>query len=119
MHETELSGVIAWLVEWVMTEGHVPGVTVGEAVAVGVTVAVGETVGEGGGVTVAVGLGGGLPHGPLKMSEKARTVPTSPPAASIAVKVQVPSAFCPSKADNGLFPLKVPVNGPASVPPGH
>ena len=57
LHETELSGVIAWLVEWVMTEGHVPGVIVGVAVAGGVTVAVGEIVAVGVAVGVTVGLG--------------------------------------------------------------
>ena len=99
MHETELSGVIAWLEDCVMLEGHVPGVGVG--------------------VGVGVVGGGGVPHAPPKMSENARTVPTSPPAASIAVKVQFPFGFWPSKADSGLFGVKVPVNGPASVPPGH
>ena len=100
LHETEFSGVIVWLEECVMTGGH-------------------DAVGDGDGVAgVPEGVGDAHPP-PPKMSEKARTVPTSPPAASIAVKVQFPSAFCPSKADNGLFGVKLPVNGPASVSPGH
>jgi hypothetical protein len=80
----------------------------------GVTVGVGVL-----GVTVGVAVGLGVAHAPPKMSEKFRTVPTSPPAASIAVKVQFPFGSCPSKADNALFGVKLPVNGPASVPPGH
>ena len=44
LHETEFSGVIAWLVEWVMTGGHVgrrglAGVGVGQGSGVGVGVA--------------------------------------------------------------------------------
>jgi hypothetical protein len=62
LHETELSGVIAWLVEWVKTGGHVPGVIVGVAVAGGVTVAVGVAVGVIVAVGVAVGVGNGVPQ---------------------------------------------------------
>jgi hypothetical protein len=58
-----------------------------------------------------------LAHAPLltqhtsgrKTSENPLTDPTSPVALSLTLRVQVPLAFWPSKADSGLNGANVPV----------
>ena len=53
---------------------------------------------------------------PVNTREKARTEPISPPALSLTFKVHTPFAFCPSKADSGLFGAKLPDGNAALVP---
>ena len=88
------------------------GVGVPPTVAVGVAVAVAVGVGDGVPLGLAVALGVGVTQEAPKISEKRLSVPVSIPALSDTFNVQLPLAFCPSNADNGLSGAKLPLTAP-------
>ena len=96
------------------------GVNVGVLVfvAVDVDVATGVPVEVGVGVFVFVAVDVGVPQAPPKTSENALAVPVSPPARSLTLIVQLPSAFCPSKALSALLGENDPVGKASASPAG-
>ena len=92
--------------------GDPGGVPVGVAVAVGVAEGVGDGATVAVAVVVAVGVGDGVPQEAPKISEKRLSVPVSILALSDTFSVQLPLAFCPSNADNGLSGAKLPLTAP-------
>ena len=102
MHDTELPVVTVWLLDWVITVGHPPGVGVGVAVAVTVGVAVAVAVGVGvpgvgvgvgvPGVGVGVGVPGvgvGVAEQPWKISSEFTGVPGAAPVYPPARKIRL------------------------------